>query len=134
MGQYHRDPQKKIHIQGGVPQGTLLGVVLFTLMVGDMPCTCPMVKYVDDTTEHEVYHSDSPGKMQEVADNTIQWSHDNKMSANPIKIKDMIVNFSQEHLNIPNLVIDGAVIEHVSTSKLLGVYIPDDLTWDVHIK
>ncbi len=78
-----------------------------------------MVKYVDDTTEHEVCHSDSPVKMQEVADNFSQWSHDNKMSANPIKTKDMIVNLSQEHLNIPNLIIDGAVIEHVSKSKLL---------------
>ncbi len=93
-----------------------------------------MVKYVDDITEHEVCHLDSPWKMQEVADNTSQWSHDNKMSANHVKNKDMIVNFSQEHLNIPNLVIDGAVIECVSTSKLLGVYISDDLTWDVHIK
>ncbi len=56
--------------------------------------------------------------MQEVADNTSQWSHDNKMSANPIKTKDMIVNFSQEHLNVHNLIIDGAVIEHVSTVVL----------------
>ncbi len=40
----------------------------------------------------------------------------------------MIVNFIQELLNIPNLIIDDAVIEHVSTSKLLGVYISDDLT------
>ncbi len=104
----------------------------FTVMVGDIPCICPMVKYVDDTTEHEVCHCDNPGKMQQVANNTSQWSHDNHMSANPIKTKDMIVNFSQEHLNIPNLVIDGAVIEHVSTSKLLGVYISDDLTWDGH--
>ncbi len=93
-----------------------------------------MVKYVNDRTENEVCYCDSPGKMQEVADNTSQWSHDNKMSANPIKTKDMIVNFSQEHLNVPNLIIDDAVIEHVSTSKLLGVYISDDLTWDVHIK
>ncbi len=46
----------------------------------------------------------------------------------------MIVNFSQEHLNIPNLIFDGSVIEHVPTSKLLGVYISDDLTWGVHIK
>ncbi len=46
----------------------------------------------------------------------------------------MIVNFSQEHLNILNLIIDGAVIKHVSISKLLEVYISDDLTWDVHIK
>ncbi len=46
----------------------------------------------------------------------------------------MIVIFSQEHINIPNLIIDGAVIEHVSTSKLLGVYISDDLTWHVRIK
>ncbi len=45
-----------------------------------------------------------------------------------INSKDMIVNFSQKHLNIANLVIDGAVIEHVSTSKLLGIYISDDLT------
>ncbi len=67
--------------------------------------------------------------MQQVAGNTSQWSHDNKMSANTIKTEDMIVNFSQEHLNIPNLIIDVAVIERVSTSKLLY-----DLTWDVHIK
>ncbi len=59
----------------------------------------------------------------------------NKMSANSIMSKDMIVNFSQEHFYIPNLIIiDGAVIEHVSTSKLLGVDISDDLTWDVLIK
>ncbi len=56
------------------------------------------------------------------------------MSANSIKNKDMIVNFSQQYLNIPNLIIDGAVIESVSTSKLLGVYISDDLTWGVHFK
>ncbi len=122
------------HIQVGVPQGTLLGVVPFTLMVDDMPCTCPMVKYVADTTENEVCHRDSPGKMQEVADNTSQWSYDSKMSANSIKTKDMIVNFRQKHLNIPNLIIDGAVIEHVSTSKLLEVYISDDITRCVHIK
>ncbi len=46
----------------------------------------------------------------------------------------MIINLSQEHLNTANLIIHGAVIEHVSTSKLLGVYISDDLTSGVHIK
>ncbi len=45
-----------------------------------------------------------------------------------------MVNFSQKHLNIPNLIIDGAVIEYISTSKLLRVYISDDQTWGVHIK
>ncbi len=72
--------------------------------------------------------------MQEVTDNASKWWHDNKMSANSIKTKDMIVNFSQEHLNIPNLIIDGAMIKYISTSKLLGVYISDDLTWGVHFK
>ncbi len=86
-----------------------------------------MVKYIDNTTEHEVCYRDSPGKEQEVADNTSQWSHDNKT-------KDKLGNFSQEHLNIPNLIINGAVIKHVSTSKMLGVYISAYLTWGVHIK
>ncbi len=78
---------------------------------------CDIEAYTLSYTEHEVCHYGRPGKMQEMADNTSQWSHDNKMSANPINTKDMTVNFSQEHLNIPNLIIDCAVIEHVSPSK-----------------
>ncbi len=52
-----------LHIQGGVPPITLFGVVFFTLMVDDMPCTCPMVKYVDNSTQYEVCHCDSPWEM-----------------------------------------------------------------------
>ncbi len=56
-----------LHIQGAVPKGTLMGVVLFTLIVDDMSCTCPMLKYIDITTEHDVHHYNSSRKMQEVA-------------------------------------------------------------------
>ena len=65
-----------------------------------------MVKYVDDTTEYEVCHHDSPGQMQDVVNNTSQWSQDNKMAANPTKTKEMIINFSRDPPNIPNLIIE----------------------------
>ncbi len=87
---------------GRSPQDTLLGVVHFTLMIGDMPWTCHMVRYVHDTMEHaiHVYHHNSTGKMQEVTNNTRQWSRDNNMATHYTKTKDMIISFSQEHINI----------------------------------
>ncbi len=41
------------------------------------------------------------------------------MTASLAKTKDMMTNFSQEDLNTPNLIIEGELIECVSTSKPL---------------
>ena len=41
-------------INGGVPQGTKLGPLLFIIMLTDLQPVLPVVKYVDDTTVYDV--------------------------------------------------------------------------------
>ena len=50
------------------------------------------------------------------------------------KCKEMIINFMQYSPFPPvPLTVGGSVIERVLTYKLLGVYISEDLSWNVHI-
>ena len=47
----------------------------------------------------------------------------------------MIINFMQYGpFPLVPLTLGGSVIERVVTYKLLGVYISDDLSWNVHIE
>ena len=57
------------------------------------------------------------------------------MKRNSKKCKKMIINFMQYNPFPPvPLTVGGSVIERVVTYKLLGVYISDDLSWNVHIE
>ena len=57
------------------------------------------------------------------------------MKLNSKKCKEMIINFMQYSPFPPApLTVGGSVIERVVTYKLLGVYISDDLSWNVHIE
>ena len=57
------------------------------------------------------------------------------MKLNSKKCKEMIINFMQYSPFPPDpLTVGGYVIERVVTYKLLGVYISDDLSWNVHIE
>ena len=57
------------------------------------------------------------------------------MKLNSKKCKEMIINFMQYSPLPPDpLTVGGYVIERVVTNKLLGVYISDDLSWNIHIE
>ena len=55
------------------------------------------------------------------------------MKLNPKKCKDMIIDFLQYKPSNPNpLRIGPMELEQVQSYKLLGVYVSNNLTWDVH--
>lgn len=131
-------------IQYGVPQGSILGPVLFCIFINDLPLhiqqtavECHML--ADDTTVHTSGKdmSEVEGALQVTLDSISEWCLRNRMRINPSKTKSMIITTRQKHQLTHeklNLVLDDKVIEQVSEHRLLGVVVDEKLRWDAQIE
>ena len=122
-------------LNGGIPQGTKLGPVLFSVMVNDLVNTwSKRAKYVDDLTILEIIPRNSPSYLNCIVDDIQCFSHCNNMRLNPAKYKAMTIGFLDYNLSCTwrPICTSGDAIERVKSFKLLGVYISEDLTWGVH--
>jgi hypothetical protein len=125
-------------IKYGIPQGSILGPILFSVYVNDLPCftkgKCEM--FADDTS----CHSSDPDpckltyKLQDNIQRIIDWTQLNHMSLNSQKTKCMYVCARQKmKCNFKPLFIGKNKIEEVQSHKTLGVFIDRDLSWTDHI-
>ena len=113
-----------LYLNGGIPQGTKL-----TLFQVGTPA------FVDDLTVLEVVPRNSPSLFNVVVDDIHAFAVNNNMRLNPRKCKTMTVYFLHSDYNscvIRPIAVGGSDIEQVSTFKLLGVHLSEDLTWAVH--
>ena len=60
-------------------------------------------------------------------------SDQNYMKLNPKKCRELRVNFQHDLSDLPQLTIDRIPLETISSHKLLGVQIQDDLKWNEHV-
>ncbi len=121
----------------GVPQGSVLGPLLFILYSNDIPKSlehCKAILFADDTT---LYLS-SPDirnlycHMNNDLDNLNDWFKANKLSLNASKTKYMSFNMKNGH-HLLNLSIGDDFLEKVNETKFLGIIIDDELKWNKHI-
>ena len=86
-------------------------------------------KYVDDTTVVEIIPRNSISILDLAARDTHRFCIEHKMKLNPKKCKEMVVNFMHNPNTVMRPIYIGShQIERVTTYKLLGVIISDDLS------
>ena len=128
-------------IEYGVPQGSILGPLLFLLYINDLPlCIKSMCDlFADDTTIHTT-HKDIDtlaNTLQESINDLTKWTELNHMSLHPQKTKCMLVTTRQKRQNLthvlPPIYFKNEIIEQVSHHKVLGITIDCNLNWHQHI-
>ena len=116
----------------GVPQGSVMGPVLFNLFINDI-CNIPnaeKVLFADDTA---LYVSNSSLDkcilaMEEVIENLSLWLNENRLLVNTEKTKLMMI--SPKHINqLPNIYFNETILEWVSRIKYLGMYIDKNMNF-----
>ena len=123
-------------LNGGVPQGTKLGVILFSVMTNRLLSDWKLhIKFVDDTSAIEILPRNSISLLNSAATNIHQFPIDHKMRLNPPKCKEMLINFMRySNFSLRPIIIGNKVIERVSTYKILGVHVDCDLKWNTHVE
>jgi len=129
-----------MEITSGVPQGSVLGPILFIIYVNDLVNASPSSKirlFADDTNIF-IYSRDLIDLYSccnQVLEDVSEWMLANKLSINADKTNYTLFTPSGKVQDINNnLVLNGIPITKAQCVKYLGIYIDKDLKWMDHIK
>ena len=120
----------------GVPQGSLLGPLLFSIYVNDMPSvvrSAVLNMYADDTT---VYTTDKcPTHVAQCLTNHLStWCQANHLRINPAKTMAMFLcRRGLQRCGSAKICLQGHPLENKSVTDYLGVTTDSQLTFRQHV-
>ena len=82
---------------------------------------------------HHVVVKSGESHAQAIANRVIEWSRENRVQLNADKFKELRISFAKEQRVFDPVVIEGKEVELVTSTKLLGLTIATDLTWNDHV-
>ena len=124
----------------GVPQGSILGRLLFSVYVRDLPkqaCNCEINQFADDTAMHTA--SKSLPEIEDRLSNDFhciaKWLSEQKLHLNSVKSKVILFGSRPALSQLPklNIVFEGKLLQQVNYVQYLGVLLDSHLSWNDYL-
>ena len=120
-------------VVSGIPQGSVLGPILFVLFINDLPdvITSTAKIFADDTKLFRpILTPEDHQHLQKDLENLIRWSESWQLGFNETKCKVIHLGNSNQNLQYR---MNNTVLEITESEKDLGVTIDNKLKFDKHI-
>lgn len=123
-------------IKAGVPQGSVLGPVLYLLYTSDLPEleNNTVATFADDTAILAVGNSneESTEKLQAAITQIHNWTKRWRIKLN--ESKSVHINFTNRRLEHIPVIINNQIVPYANTAKYLGMTLDTKLRWKAHVK
>ena len=118
----------------GVPQGSVLGPLLFLLYVNDLPyrISARVTIFADDTNVLESFSQSDQLSSKNSLHTIDEWMKYNKLKCNLDKSKAII--FGNKEHELESLKSESIVLKEASNVKYLGVLVDEELTFKDHVE
>ena len=120
-----------VPVTSGVPQGSLLGPLLFIIYINDLPqqtSKCSAFGYADDFK----LVSTNPANIQSDLEKIEKWCHNNKMQLNESKCHILSTKVNEK--NWHSFILNSKTLSNKSEQKDLGIIMATKLSWKANIK
>ena len=122
-------------VQSGVPQGTVLGPILFLAFINDLPDSVKANTrlFADDCVVYRSVKSDEDCEaLQSDLAHLEEWERKWCMHFNPDKCNTISITRKKKRINF-QYTLHGQNLKRVDSATYLGVELQSDLTWSKHI-
>ena len=126
-------PSQYAEVTSGIPQGSVLGPILFVIFINDLPEVISTTAkiFADDT---KLFHStktpEQQQQLQNDLNNLVHWSEEWQLHFNDTKCKVMHLGNKNQQAKYQ---MRGTTLEAVSQEKDLGVTVDDKLLFHQHV-
>lgn len=138
-------PVEFLETTSGVPQGSVLGPILFLLVMNSVAKKLIYSYhglFADDMYIYLHFHlyqlHEAVRQITVDAQAVADWARDNGLEINLQKTKSMILGTGSrlkmlQREKIPHVVVDGTILPYTDSTKCLGLHISSNLSWNSHI-
>ena len=126
------EKSRQVDVGSGVPQGTVLGPLLFLCHINDLPdrVTSHIRLFADDCLLYRVINTPADHqRLQQDLDNLQKWTQEWGMKFNAKKCYVLSSRNKSSHF----YTIDDHILQQVQNNPYLGISFSDDLKWKTHI-